>query len=386
MLGFHLQSPIPDWLASMQRLPAGSWLKAVDGVQLLAEAKTVNPAINTVLRHWYDNKQVFGGSYEELKQRARQFFSTFIDDTFRYYAHTVDAIEEWNEYLGNGQSPQQRQQRIEWVRAVNDVWRNEYRTQAEYAHIRLVSANTAIGNDIPVEIAKIVQEYNGYLSYHAYTAVRDAQIIPDEWPNFSGRWTTMDTLYRTQNIEVDWLFTEMGAVLQYENGHLGPRDGWKHGRVYNGNIAQYINMMRYWLDKTQEWNGRNDNHARGGVFFTTGGTPEWRLFEIQQPQLNQIANFLNGYAQPVVPSGKPREQYDRQYWVIPGSLPLQRRQQLYGKAAENNTTAGPSFDDAGLGALISKTAVLWDIPSDQWATYIDWFNQHYPSTIVEFRS
>ena len=386
MLGFHLQSTVPDWLQSIQRLPAGSWLKGVDGVQFLAEAKTVNPAINTVLRHWYDDKQVFGGSYEELKQRARQFFSTFVDDTFRYYAHAVDAIEEWNEYLGNGQSAQERQQRIEWVRAVNEVWRNEYRARPEYAHIRLVSANTAIGNDIPVEIAQIVQEYNGYLSYHAYTAVRDAQIVPDEWRNYSGRWTAMDTIYRTQGVTVEWLFTEMGAVLQFENGHLGPHDGWKHARVYNGNSAKYINMMRYWLGQTHTWNESNDNRARGGVLFTTGGNPEWRLFEIQQPQLNQIATFLNGAAQPIVPAGKPRQQYNREYWVIPGTLPLQRRQQLYGQAAETNTTAGPSYDDAGLGALISKTAVLWDIPADQRATYIDWFNQHYPGTKVEFRS
>ncbi len=386
MLGFHLQATVPDWLQSIQRLPAGSWWKGVDGVQFLAEAKTVNPAINTVLRHWYDDKQVFGGSYEELKQRARKFFSTFVDDTFRYYAHAVDAIEEWNEYLGNGQSTQERQERIEWVRAVNDIWRSEYRTRAEYAHIRLVSANTAIGNDIPIEIAQIVQEYNGYLSYHAYTAVRDAQIVPDEWREYSGRWTAMDTIYRTQGIKVDWLFTEMGAVLQYENGHLGPYDGWKHARVYNGNISNYIGMMAYWLDKTYAWNARNGNRARGGTLFTTGSSSEWKLFEIQQPNLNKIANFLNGYAQPVAPTGEPRQQYGREYWVIPGSLPLQRRQQLYGKAAETNTTAGPSYDDAGLGALVKKTAVLWDIPSDQWATYIDWFNQNYPGTKVEFRS
>ena len=83
MLGFHLQTTVPDWLAGIKRLPAGSWVKAVDGVQLLAEAKTVNPAINTVLRHWYDDRQIFTGSYEELKQRAGTFFSTFVDGTFR---------------------------------------------------------------------------------------------------------------------------------------------------------------------------------------------------------------------------------------------------------------------------------------------------------------
>ena len=95
---------------------------------------------------------------------------------------------------------------------------------------------------------------------------------------------------------------------------------------------------------------------------------------------------MNGYAQPIAPAGEPRQQYGRFYWVIPGSLPLQRRKELYAKAAETNTTAGPSYDDAGIGSLMDKTAVLWDIPSNEWAKYIDWFNQNYPGTKVEFRS
>jgi hypothetical protein len=65
---------------------------------------------------------------------------------------------------------------------------------------------------------------------------------------------------------------------------------------------------------------------------------------------------------------------------------LQRRQQLYGKAAELNITTGPSYDDAGIGALSAKTAVLWDIPSNEWANFIDWFNKNYPGTVVVFRS
>ncbi|MCP3859965.1 MAG: hypothetical protein GY704_09955 [Phycisphaeraceae bacterium] len=53
-------------------------------------------------------------------------------------------------------------------------------------------------------------------------------------------------------------------------------------------------------------------------------------------------------------------------------------------AATQDRTVGPSFDDAGIGALDDKTAVLWEIPADQEQVYVDWFAEHYPGTVVQF--
>ncbi len=83
--------------------------------------------------------------------------------------------------------------------------------------------------------------------------------------------------------------------------------------------------------------------------------------------------------------GRPRVQYGRRYWVVPASLPEPRRVELYTQAAKENITTGPSYDDAGLGDLADKTAVLWDIPESERQPFLDWFAEHYPGTAVEFQ-
>lgn len=85
-------------------------------------------------------------------------------------------------------------------------------------------------------------------------------------------------------------------------------------------------------------------------------------------------------------NGLPREQYPRTYWYVPDVLSDDSRQEIYGMAATGKVTCGPSADDAGIGDLESKTAVLWEIPDDQHQVFIDWFEKYYPGTTVEFRS
>ena len=82
--------------------------------------------------------------------------------------------------------------------------------------------------------------------------------------------------------------------------------------------------------------------------------------------------------------GEPREPYPRKYWVVPSVLPLKRRMEIYLAAAVEQITVGPSYDDAGLGDLEDKTAVLFDIPPDQEHVFLDWFRDHYSDTKVEF--
>jgi hypothetical protein len=83
--------------------------------------------------------------------------------------------------------------------------------------------------------------------------------------------------------------------------------------------------------------------------------------------------------------GLPREQYDRTYHVLPASTPAERVGDIVaGLWAEQPVTAGPSYDDAGIGALEHKRAVLWDIDETDRAEYEAWYIEHYPGTFVEF--
>ena len=181
----HLQRPVDNWLEAVDRLPAGSLVKAVDNVQVLTEAKAHNASINTCLRHHYDAGQVFGGTWDDNVARARLFFSTFIDGTFRQNATNVDYIEEFNEYLANSQNDQEISERILWAKAAAWVWREDYRSQPDYAHIRLVLCNAAVGNNIALGFALIAKEFDCLIGYHPYTLREFGVRWSGDWEHLS---------------------------------------------------------------------------------------------------------------------------------------------------------------------------------------------------------
>lgn len=322
MIGFHFQRAVNDWPRAVAQLPAGTWIKAVDSVQLLSEAKSVNPGIKTVLRHWYDPGQQFDG---DNTKRAREFLATFVDGTFLQHAGNVDAIEGFNEYWTYdaingtaGHSQEEIDNRVDWALRLQEVWQSEYKpAHPELAHIRLVIANTAIGNDTPVAVARLVSQFGNILGYHPYMAVREGGIIaPDDWHWFSGRWTRVDEIYRRNGIRVNWLFTEGGATWQKPDLGLDPNTGWRDSRVYGGDINRYLEGLRYWMDRTVAWNKANGNRALGNVLFTTNdkSSPEWRSYEVQQPEMDVIAAFMNDYAPEPPPPEPPSDDLDTRIW------------------------------------------------------------------------
>jgi hypothetical protein len=132
---------------------------------MLAEAKAHNLGIVTILRHWYDPDQRPANTDAENEQLARIFFDSFIDGTFKdgetagnNHAESVDFVEDWNEYFANSQNVEEKTRFISWARSAAKIWATEYRTQTGLGHIRLILANTAIGNDIPLEVARAAVE------------------------------------------------------------------------------------------------------------------------------------------------------------------------------------------------------------------------------------
>lgn len=85
----------------------------------------------------------------------------------------------------------------------------------------------------------------------------------------------------------------------------------------------------------------------------------------------------------IEPSYKgPRVQYSREYWVAPNSYSKEKFLDLCALAFDEKRTVGFSFDDAGIGELNNKKAVLIDMnKSDE---FINWYDTHYPGTTIEF--
>lgn len=305
MIGPHFQRPFDNWPQATSSLPDGTVFKSVDDLHILREVKQLNPLFKTVFRKEYTRDQHPSTDANANREKARQFFSTFIDGTFwqqelwRY----IDFIEEWNEYLANSQTEQERLMWLNWCEAVNWVWKNEY--QSIYPDkigsarpggaIRLVNCNTAIGNDIDHRFAQITQNYNAVLGYHNYVHVNNNVIHADNDRWLSGRWRHMDADYKNRGITVQWMFTEGGAYRDVYGG-------WRHPNVYNGNLSNYINgAIKYGLDTIYSWNSTNGNRALGGVLFSSGNVG-WADYQLNTNEWPAVAQFISDYAPPTPPA------------------------------------------------------------------------------------
>lgn len=351
LFGGHFQGNVDRGTASYQYFPDDSPFKVVDGIQRLGEVRKEiytnvrhhvgeqNPSAMLEMEHefpgllsgkfilvdrdlsddeifhlekeYYERKarrffSLFGGESRlesmvsaDYKEHARNFFRSFVDDSFRQMAPHINSVSEYNEYFSDSQNSQERQRWINWIESVVSVWRDEYRTQADYAHIDLVLAETAVGNNIPLTVAQIA-DANPFclLGYHPYIPVYKGQLHPEHWRWYSGRWAElMEPTYISAGYRPRWFFGEFGAVglngdfdpnEKWPNS-LAPLDGWRHSRVFNKDVEGFKRMMTDWATRLNETNAWKEGRVYGATFFTSGGGSLWQHFEIKQPELDEIA-------------------------------------------------------------------------------------------------
>jgi len=370
MIGFHIQNSPQDWPKAVAKLPAGAVVKFLFGVERCREAKQANPGIKTWYR-WVGDQPLppFGADFE---QPARDWLNNFVDGTFRREAQYVDYIQEYNETFSNSQDASER---IRWVSlhtAMAKVWYEEYRKEPELAHIRMILAETAVGNDIPLDVAQAAVMYDALLGYHPYIPVRnhtglmppstkysphnyhhnaprasfhetpdelyvmqlelDVQaatrdnvrdrsepdvVMPGEWSFYSGRWETMDKSFAAAGVRPDWIFGESGVVRDASpdwSGWLDPQGGWRHPEALNGDIDRYLAVLKYWLDNATTTAAYRDGRVKGSVIFTSGGPGTlWKYFELAQPHMNAVADLSRNYPYPTDPP-PPDESWQQALW------------------------------------------------------------------------
>jgi murein DD-endopeptidase MepM/ murein hydrolase activator NlpD len=385
----HLQVPVPGWLEAVERLPDRSLVKVVDQGQVFREVKNINPSIYTCLRHIYDVGQVFGGDLTDNKARARVFFDSFIDQTFLIdIAPYCDFVEEWNEYLANSQSPTELNHRVTWAQAAAEVWQNEYRVRPEFAHIRLVLCNTAVGNWIPKPFFSIADSYDCLIGYHPYSHWKDSIRSSFDWDSLSGYWNQMEI---SHGVKPDWIFTEAGP---FESAVTG----WRSPECLNSSIPLYVTSVEQWIRDVKPTNAYKEDRIYGFALFTTGRTGSiWKGFWTEQPELNQLAEMIaeEWTQSPSPPSdpppqgqrGRPRIQYTRKVNVIPETATEEEAAAVFKTAwSRGRETVTGSYDDAGVGDLDSRSALLYGIPASSQTRYLKWYQTHYPGVNVAFAS
>ncbi len=104
---------------------------------------------------------------------------------------------------------------------------------------------------------------------------------------------------------------------------------------------------------------------------------QMRYPDPENPDMDE--NYPNGE------NGVPREQYNRTYLVAAQGASMDDWLKICRRAYYLKQTVGFSYDDAGIGALDRKTAILYDIPVEKRAEYLDWYRKYYPKTDVVFR-
>jgi len=336
---------------------------------------------------------VFGTTDQAiLRQRARDFFRTFVDGTFEQYAHNVDAIEEWNEYNATSHTGQELAERIAWADAVSWVWKNEYRTVPKLAHVRLVLGNVAVGNDLPWEYARFAAERDAILGYHPYIPWRNKEPMVNEWQYYSGRWSYMDAAFRSRGYRCQWLFTEFGPVGYEPPAVLLPGDGWRHPAVCDTDVDNYLASMRYWLQMVDSWNAQHGGRALGAVLFSShnaGGV--WKHFDTRQPEIDAITQFMEAWG-PVLPPEPPSpppppsaiRKYSRTAHLLPQNATEPQVLGVLGIAYPKRQTVLFSADDAAINpdpsqaTLTAKALHVWgEWPSGSEQVFREWLNLYY---------
>ena len=413
MIGIHLQNSTRDWPRVANRTPI---TKILFGVERSAEVHN-----GLVWYRWVGHQPL---PYSNFESHAEKWLRNFVDESFMKSAHNVDLINGYNETLANSQSAQERDRWIKLHTAMAKVWKERFRDVDErLSHIRLVMCETAVGNDIPLELARVSVEYDAVMGYHPYIACNvNSPIVPDneysginrpgyvsphDWRWYSGRWNFMDEAWRSHGVFVKWAFGEMGPVLDASNnwsGWLDPIGGWKS--CLGGNLDRYNTVMKYWLDNATQTAAYHYDRILGGVLFTTGAPSDgqWDTFELREGDLEKVINFTSTYPYPpktgnpppppppkpeppkpeppVIPDGLPRLQYSRDFWVVPEGVSEEEYLRICKLAFSGRKTVGFSYDDAGIGALAKKRAMLFGIPENEKDIYQDWFEQHYPGTSI----
>ena len=287
MIGFHLQESPQNWPEAVAKLRPGTPVKFTDAWERCIEAKAVNPAIKTWVRHVEPQPHPYG----DPDQLAREMFQRFVNPEAEFWQH-VDYVQGWNEFYANSQDETERNLWVDFDVACARVWFNEYRLVYDgFDNIRYIMSEPGVGNDIPLRAAQGSVQYDALLGYHAYFLVNDGVIEPSDWQDLSGRFEAMDTAYKANGLSVDWIFGEAGA-------YRDAKSGWRHERVYGGDIVAYLAGLKYWLDNTVKTQAYRENRVFGSTLFTSGGGNEWKWFEIAQPHMNTIADFSRNYTYP----------------------------------------------------------------------------------------
>lgn len=282
---YHLQDTVSGWGEALNRAPNGVLVKAVNRPDLLRTAKQLKPGCITLLRYWYDDGQHYDGANYTVKlARAKNFFDSFLDETFyREYAGYVDIIAGWNEVWAESQTAAEKADRVEQERAMIEVFNRDHKPRLP-AHVKYAMASSAVGNTQPKEMYQLSVQHGCYVQDHPYSYWENGVRGANDFNNHSGVWDRMERAY---GIKARYVFDEGGPFQSVV-------DGWRSAKCLGGSIEAYVAAMREWVRDVQKTAAYKEGRVVGPVaLFTTGRMGDvWREYWTERDELIALADMF----------------------------------------------------------------------------------------------
>lgn len=420
-LTYHMQDPFDNWNLHLARAAAAGFpfrsIK-VFHPENWREVKAASPTTHVVYRPWVDKlgqgrwvQMALAGNAD---QAAHEFIDTWIDSVKAYMPD--GDIESINEEYPTGDLTKLRAMvafDMAYIRALAQRLPNN----------RAVVFTAAVGNPgwneltDTLPLAALAAQHGAAFGYHGYHPVKDGVSgvdLESAKTHLHLRFEGMDAYYRDNGYYLRWFIGEGGAmgvqVLDPPPGGnwgMSVVNGWKYSGVWNGNIDKYIADLRLLDLRLAETTVAKQGRLEGLAVFTSrpGNDPAWYKFNLIGGDAEALANLVAAGVEvddepppPPPPEeeckGLPRVDYRRELWVLTDGMSEAdetkvfkeaRKVKLIGGVPIGRYTVGWSFDDAGIGDLSDKNAVIWNLDESRQHEFTDWYAKYYPGTKVSFR-
>ncbi len=305
-LSYHLQTNVTGWLDAVARCKPRA-LKVFQ-IEMGNDTKAVSPDTLIVFRHHIEHQQPYldraGEGPAQARDAAAEFINRFEDSLNRQGG--IDYVESLNETYATG-NPETLRKAIAF-----DIGFCEM-----LAHIcpgvKPIVFTAAIGNPGHNEYAPLLPlaeacaAAGGAFGYHAYHPVVNGVSFvgsAGHQRDLHLRWCVIDDFLIATGRRVDWFLGEIGPIGANNDGYgLRANDGWKHGGVWGGDRAACVEDLAAFDRLLAGTRAAREGRLLGATIFTSG--PGWKHFQIRQPILDEIADYIQANPTPE-PAPEPR--------------------------------------------------------------------------------
>ena len=161
---------------------------------------------------------------------------------------------------------------------------------------------------------------------------------------------------------------------------------WYCGDEQSASVSTLLDAIKWYDGEASK-----DHYMLGFCPFTLGPCSGWHHTDYERVYEGGLLDYIVDVKERenVAPEEKkeyqgPRVDYTRIYNVFHQDYTGQDAEEQALELLEKGQTIGRSFDDAGIGDLSNKKAVLHGIPVEDRDSYTDFYDEYYPTVSVEF--